>query len=167
MTDIGDMSVLKLPPLLLLSRCLLVRQVVKCDPCSMHNISKVAFLPPPPLVFSPRSPCILCPRSPTPTLVPQQFIDDFLTDTFLRLRIKLTVFAPTFQIACLPNSLHGTGIDCDSLTSRLQVEEPEKCKYRVTVNSVAGCATNKPPPAASCPHLCDTSTFTCNFFSVR
>lgn len=54
-------------------------------------------------------------------------------------------------------------VKCDpcSLHNISKVEEPKKCQYRVTVNSVAGCATNKPPPAASCPHLCDKTTFQC------
>ena len=36
-----------------------------------------------------------------------------------------------------------------------KVTEPETCHYRVEISSYAGCATNKPPPSASCPHVCD------------
>ena len=42
-----------------------------------------------------------------------------------------------------------------------KVEEPELCQYRLTVSSIAGCPTNKPLPAGTCPHLCDLSTMTC------
>lgn len=41
------------------------------------------------------------------------------------------------------------------------VDEPSKCHYRVNITSIAGCPTNKPPPAAHCPHLCDRSTLQC------
>lgn len=41
------------------------------------------------------------------------------------------------------------------------VDEPSKCHYRVNITSIAGCPTNKPPPAGNCPHLCDQSTLQC------
>eukprot|EP01048_Picozoa_sp_COSAG05_P000124 COSAG05_NODE_3_length_51333_cov_129.132080_24_plen_626_part_00 len=54
-------------------------------------------------------------------------------------------------------------VTCDPCSTHniSKVTEPETCHYRVEISSYAGCATNKPPPSASCPHVCDRSTFTC------
>lgn len=41
------------------------------------------------------------------------------------------------------------------------VSEPSKCVYRVNISSYSGCPTNKPPPTANCPHICDEKTHTC------
>lgn len=58
-------------------------------------------------------------------------------------------------------------VECDpcKLKNITKVEEPTKCQYKLTIASIAGCATNKPPPAASCPHICDLSTMTCKAVS--
>jgi hypothetical protein len=54
-------------------------------------------------------------------------------------------------------------VTCDPCNTHniSKVSEPTKCHYRVEISSFAGCATNRPPPSGSCPHLCDRSTFTC------
>jgi hypothetical protein len=57
----------------------------------------------------------------------------------------------TIVVTCDPCSAHNIS----------NVKEISKCHYQVTVNSVAGCATNRPPPSASCPHVCDHTTFQC------
>ena len=46
------------------------------------------------------------------------------------------------------------------------VSEPSKCHYRVNITSIAGCPTNKPPPAGNCPHICDKSTLQCRPVAV-
>eukprot|EP01043_Picozoa_sp_COSAG02_P052918 COSAG02_NODE_5774_length_4048_cov_1.961509_3_plen_243_part_00 len=54
-------------------------------------------------------------------------------------------------------------VTCDPCNSHniSKVTEPSKCHYRVEISSYAGCATNRQPPSASCPHICDQSTLTC------
>eukprot|EP01050_Picozoa_sp_SAG11_P026376 SAG11_NODE_6294_length_1343_cov_1.311093_2_plen_176_part_01 len=54
-------------------------------------------------------------------------------------------------------------VTCDPCNNHniSKVSEPSKCTYRVEVSSFTGCATNHPPPAGMCPHICDTSTMTC------
>ncbi len=54
-------------------------------------------------------------------------------------------------------------VKCDPcmLDNITTVVETSKCHYNLTISSIAGCATNKPLPEATCPHICDRTTMTC------
>jgi hypothetical protein len=57
----------------------------------------------------------------------------------------------TISVICDPCNMHNISF----------VSEPEKCQYHVNITSIAGCATNKPQPKGSCPHICDPNTMQC------
>lgn len=54
-------------------------------------------------------------------------------------------------------------VECDpcKMHNITKVVEPAKCHYQLTVSSIAGCPTNKPLPAGTCPHICDKTTYQC------
>ena len=78
--------------------------------------------------------------------------------------MSLTYSGGSIRGGCDPTK-RSTRIDvhCDPCNKAniSHVSEPHKCSYRTNITSIAGCATNKPPPAGNCPHLCDTATEQC------